>query len=171
MIWLQLWGMNRIEFLAAHFQLLPHPEGGFYKENYRSKQLLQPQGFAGERAYATAIYFLLTTAGFSAFHRIKSDEGWHFYEGAALNVHVIHPDGQYQLLKLGGNLQAGQVYQATVPAGSWFASEVTENGHYAFVGCTVAPGFSFEDFELAEQAALVRQFPQHAPLIGRLTRA
>ncbi|TAD91801.1 MAG: cupin domain-containing protein [Bacteroidetes bacterium] len=162
--------MNKIDKLVAHYGLLPHPEGGFYKETYRSPTGMLPAGFPSHRPYATAIYFLLTAQHFSAFHRIASDEVWHFYEGDGLHVHMIAPNGDYSLLQLGPDAAAGQVYQAVVPAGYWFASGVAVGGHYAFVGCTVAPGFCFEDFELANRQQLIESYPQHAALIGQFTR-
>jgi len=160
--------------LVEKFQLLPHPEGGYYKENYRSAEMIGhtslPQRFTGDRNFSTAIYFLLEQGNFSAFHRIQSDECWHFYAGQRLHVHVIHPNGEYELLKLGNNLSNGESFQAMVPAGSWFASETAPGGSFSFVGCTVAPGFDFADFELAKATELVQQFPSMEILIRRLCR-
>lgn len=166
---------TQIEVLINHYHLLPHPEGGFYKQTYiASEQILKsalPERFDGNRPFSTAIYFLLPFGNFSAFHRIKSDEVWHFYEGCALNIHVIHPNGHYECLKLGRNMNNGESYQLVVPANAWFASEpVGALGSFALVGCTVAPGFDFADFELADAAILVAQFPNHAQLIKRLSR-
>jgi predicted cupin superfamily sugar epimerase len=158
--------------LVEIYGLLPHPEGGFYKENYvAAEQIPQaalPARFTGDRSFSTAIYFLITAGNFSAFHRIKSDECWHFYEGNPLLVHVINTDGTYQLIKLGANAKNGEVYQAIVPAGAWFASESL--GEYSFVGCTVAPGFDFTDFELADKNALMSLYPEQRALIERLCR-
>lgn len=162
--------MNRIEYLVHHHQLLSHPEGGFYKETYRSKDEFLPAGFDGMRNYSTAIYFLITYGNYSAFHRIKSDECWHFYEGSALHIHVIDANGMYQLIKVGNNIEAGELYQCVVPAGAWFSSEVVDVESYAFVGCTVSPGFDFQDFELAEQKELIQTFPDHEYIIKKLTR-
>ena len=166
---------NQIEALIKHYNLLPHPEGGFYRQTYAAtEQILRdalPERFDGNRSFSTAIYFLLPFGNFSAFHRIKSDEVWHFYEGCALHIHVIHPNGNYECLKLGSNMNNGESYQLVVPANSWFASEpVGDAGSFALVGCTVAPGFDFSDFELAEVAALTNQFPKHKELIRRLCR-
>lgn len=166
---------NKIQALINHYNLLPHPEGGFYRQTYAaSEQILRdalPERFDGNRNFSTAIYFLLPNGIFSAFHRIKSDEVWHFYEGCPLNIHVIHPNGDYECLKLGSNLNKGENYQLVVPANAWFASEPTgDTGTFALVGCTVAPGFDFADFELAEVATLTNQFPKHEELIRRLCR-
>ena len=158
--------------MIKDFDLQAHPEGGFYKETYRSAEMIPqsalPARFSGSRLFSTAIYFLLPQNNFSAFHRIQSDECWHFYEGDTLLVHVLDPEKGYTLLKLGRNAQAGEVYQAVVPAGSWFASETT--GSYSFVGCTVAPGFDFADFELTSANGLTAQYPEHQQLIQRLCR-
>ncbi len=160
--------------LVERFQLLPHPEGGYYRENYRSEETISqnalPQRFSGGRQFSTAIYFLLEQGNFSAFHRIQSDECWHFYAGQTLHVHVIHPNGQYELLKLGNDLSMGESFQAVVPACSWFSSETAEGGAFSFVGCTVAPGFDFADFELAKAEKLIQQFPSMEILIRRLCR-
>ena len=166
---------KQIEALINHYKLLPHPEGGFFRQTYSAAEQISkealPERFEGSRSFSTAIYFLLPQGSFSAFHRIKSDEVWHFYEGCPLNIHVIHPNGQYDCLKLGSNLNNGESYQLVVPANAWFASEpVGAPGTFALVGCTVAPGFDFSDFELAEAEKLVEQYPSHELLIKRLSR-
>jgi predicted cupin superfamily sugar epimerase len=159
--------------LVEKFEMQPHPEGGYYKETYRSTEHISkdalPVRFAGNRYFSTAIYFLLEQGNFSAFHRIQSDECWHFYKGQSLYVHVIHPTGQYELIRLGDDITQ-ETFQAVVPAGSWFASETAPGGSFSFVGCTVAPGFDFADFELAKGEELSKQFPEHAGLIKRLCR-
>ncbi len=160
--------MDRVHFLVNHLHLEPHPEGGYYAETYRSG--LQVHTSVGLRSASTAIYFLLTDGNFSAFHRIKSDECWHHYEGDTVNIHVLHPNGGYELIKLGKDVEAGELQQAVVPAEAWFASESTGQLGYALVGCTVAPGFDFADFELAHAASLSKDFPQHNNLIRRFTR-
>jgi uncharacterized protein len=130
-----------------------------------------PSPFRGDRAASTAIYFLLEGRIFSAFHRLRSDEVWHFYAGAVLSIHMIDPEGKYSGIRLGSDHEARQVFQAVVPAGCWFASHVADWKSWALVGCTVSPGFEFEDFELAKGGELVRFYPQHRELIERLTRA
>ena len=154
--------------------LQPHPEGGFYRQTYRADLLLSkealPPNFKGRRPAATAIYFLLAGENFSAFHRLKSDELWHFYLGASLIVHVIDPNGSYSRIRLGSDPEAAEVLQAVVKAGCWFASEVKDGKSFALVGCTVSPGFDFEDFELANGQELVGRYPEHREVIHRLTR-
>ena len=162
------------ENLIREYQLLPHPEGGWYREVYRSNELIPrsglPDRFSGDRVMGTGIYFLLTDKNFSAFHRIASDEGWHFYAGTGLRIYDLSPEGTLTVHKLGANLSAGEVFQTWVPAGHWFGSRVEEPDGWALVGCTVAPGFDFADFEMAKRAELVALFPDHAGIIGELTR-
>lgn len=158
------------EYFIEKLGLVPHPEGGYYKETYRSNQLLKPEGFPGARNTSTGIYFMLTKNNFSAFHRIKSDEMWHFYSGDALDVYVIHSNGELEVLKIGLDLDNGEMPQAVVPAGCWFASRVSNEGQFSLVGCTVAPGFDFDDFEMADRQSLGNDFPQHQSIIKELTR-
>jgi len=154
--------------------LEPHPEGGYYRQTYRSELTIArealPAGFGGSRAASTAIYFLLEGKNFSAFHRLQSDEVWHFYAGEALVVHVLDPSGECSRILLGRDPEAGQVLQAVVRAGSWFASHVADWKSWALVGCTVAPGFDFEDFEMGRREELAAKYKQHRELIERLTR-
>ncbi|MGZ8518251.1 MAG: cupin domain-containing protein [Chitinophagaceae bacterium] len=159
--------------LIAQYELQPHPEGGFYLQTYCSKEIIAvtalPTRFSGNRYISTAIYFLLEGKQFSAFHRIKSDEIWHFYTGIALHIYVLHPSGKGELLKLGNDPVNGYSFQQMVPAGCWFASKpVNENG-FSFAGCTVAPGFDFTDFEMGETMQLLREFPQHEEWIRLLS--
>ena len=154
--------------------LEPHPEGGYFRQTYVSGVVIGPEalpeGFAGARAISTAIYFLLEGKNFSAFHRLRSDEMWHFYAGGALVVHVIEPSGAYFTIPLGSDAEQGQAFQAVVKAGCWFAAEVMDGKSVALLGCTVAPGFDFEDFEMGKRAELARLYPQHRELIERLSR-
>ncbi|MGL1888276.1 MAG: cupin domain-containing protein [Reichenbachiella sp.] len=160
--------MRSSDYWVAKLDLLPHPEGGFYKETYRSNKLYMRDGDGATRNVSTGIYFLLNEGGFSAFHRIKSDEMWHFHDGGGLNIHVIHPDGRYELMQLGLDLEKGQLPQLIVPAHAWFASENIQKDSFTLVGCTVAPGFDFRDFELASQEELIRLVPSQEELIERL---
>lgn len=154
--------------------LEPHPEGGYYRQAYKSDLVLKKEGlpasFAGARAASTAIYFLLQGEEFSAFHRLQSDEVWHFYVGSPLVVHVLERDGRYSKILLGNDPEAGDVLQAVVKAGCWFASQVRDGKGFALVGCTVAPGFEFEDFEMANREELIGEYPQHRRVIESLTR-
>ncbi|WP_154224515.1 cupin domain-containing protein [Marinicella rhabdoformis] len=151
--------------------LLPHPEGGFYKETYRCQEHISavhlPDRFDQAHCFSTAIYYLLNAPNFSAFHRIKQDELWHFYQGRPLTIHVINASGNYQKMLLGDDPSQGQSFQHVVKAGDWFAASVDDE-NYALVGCTVAPGFEFNDFELAKKNELLSQYPQHKSVIASL---
>jgi uncharacterized protein len=176
--------------------LQPHPEGGYFRQTYKSELIVEshasdnsnsarslpvilkagetslerPAGVFNSRAASTAIYFLLEGENFSAFHRLRSDEMWHFYAGVPLVVYVIDAAGEYSSILLGDNPERGEVFQAVVKAGCWFASEVQDRKSLSLVGCTVAPGFEFQDFELAKREELVRESPRFRELIERLTR-
>jgi len=153
--------------IIKHLELSPHPEGGYFKETYRSSDSIMTA--QGTRSVSSAIYFLLETNNFSAFHKIKSDELWHHYEGVALEVIMIKLSGDLEILKLGKNLKKGERAMQLVPKDTWFASRVVQEG-FALVGCTVAPGFDFSDFKLADRFDLIKLFPKHAKIITELTR-
>jgi hypothetical protein len=152
-----------------------HPEGGYYRETYRSDATIPagalPARFDDARDVAALIYFLLPTDSFSALHRNRQDEAWHFYAGAPLTLHQIAPDGMYTTCTLGQAVDRGQRLHAVVPAGTWFGATVDADDGCALVGCTTAPAFDFADFELADRAALADAYPQHRRLIERLTRS
>ena len=154
---------KRAQSLIVRLGLLPHPEGGYYRETYRGDALK-----GSDRATSTMIYFLLTSGDRSRFHRIDADESWHHYEGDVIRIHVLD-DGEHRAIDLGrfeGEVQP----QAIVSAGHWFGAEVLSGPHgYALVGCTVAPGFEFGQFELAERKALLRDHPEHKALIVSFT--
>lgn len=160
--------------LIQQYNLQPHPEGGWYKETYRSSEHIEaaalPKRFGRSRAFSTAIYFLLEQGDFSAFHRIKSDECWHSYAGDPLQVYVLQPNGNLDIITLGNNIFQGQQFQYTVPANCWFTSRPAPGSRFCFVGCTVAPGFDFADFEMADAAALTAIHPQYQKTIKELCR-
>lgn len=151
-----------------------HPEGGWYRETYRAAERIArpalPSRFDGDRCFATMIYYLLEGHDYSALHRIRQDEGWHFYDGAPLTLHLIDPGGVYSTIRLGRDPDAGEQPQALAPAGWLFAATVNDPLSYSLVGCTVAPGFEFADFEMPPRIELTDRYPQHTALIERLTR-
>jgi uncharacterized protein len=163
-------------FWIERLDLRPHPEGGYFRETYRAAETIGraalPERFGGARAFSTAVYFLITPDAFSAFHRIRSDELWHFYAGDAATLAILDPDGAGTLAieSLGRDPLRGESPQVVVPAGAWFAAEVASRGSFALVGCTVAPGFDYGDFELGERGNLLQRYPQHRGAIERLTR-
>ena len=161
-------------YFISHLQLQPHPEGGFFKETYRAEETITeealPERFSGKRNFCTSIYYLLRHGEHSLFHRIKSDECWHFYAGETLLIHIIEPAGKYYCIKLGSNIYVGETFQFVVPAMAWFAAEPAVESSYSLVGCTVAPGFDFADFEIADKTNLLGTFPQYKEVISRLSR-
>lgn len=155
--------------LIKRLALLPHPEGGHFRETYRSQQKVARATDGAERSASTAIYYLLHGEERSTWHRIKSDEVWHFYDGSPLHVHVLEPGGGLTTLRLGNPLMhEDAAFQAVVPAGAWFAAECAEPDGHSLVGCTVAPGFEFDEFEIADPQVLLQGWPQHGQVIDRL---
>ncbi|MRR57254.1 MAG: cupin domain-containing protein [Deltaproteobacteria bacterium] len=162
-------------YWITRLELKRHPEGGYYRETYRSDELIAscalPERFReGDRSFCTAIYFLLAGDDFSAFHRLKSDEVWHFHAGAALTIHVLDEVGNYTRRRVGGGGEEGESFQAVIRAGNWFGASLEEKDSFALVGCTVAPGFDFRDFEMGDRNGLIRTHPRHRSIIERLTR-
>lgn len=152
-------------------QLNAHPEGGWYREVYRSSEWLKGENisprFKGNRCFSTGIYYMLCGNEFSAWHRVQSDEVWHHYQGCGILLHILNPEGGYNQVELGNIHSENPVFQFVVPAQHWFAVETLDKDSFFLAGCTVAPGFEFEDFELAEFAKLSVQFPQHKELLQK----
>ena len=128
--------------------MLPHPEGGYYKENFRSETTFQFDGFEGERSICTSIYFLLEKGQTSALHRIKSEEIWYFHDGQTLEIIELDTNGNEMITRLGKDLLNGEMLQHVVPANTWFGARLTHESDFCLVGCQVSPGFDFKDFEL-----------------------
>lgn len=162
-----------VDQLVTQFQLEPHPEGGFFRETYRASEKIPhgslPKRFKGDRSHSTAIYFLIPKDKFSSLHRIQADEAWHFYLGGPMTVVQISPDGKVEKIVLGQDILKGQKVQHVVPAGYWFGAYPNPGTDYSLVGCTVAPGFDFADFEMGNRADLLKQFPQAKDVITQLT--
>lgn len=165
------------EDLIRGLSLRPHPEGGYFREVYRSRESIEgdalPRRFKGSRSFSTGIYFLLTADTFSALHRIASDEVWHFYAGQPLDIEILHPDGRHETIPLGNDPASGRMFQAMAPAGCWFGARLADGAPadgFTLVGCTVAPGFDFQDFEMGDRERLLAAFPRHRELILQLTR-
>ncbi|GGI46150.1 cupin [Paenibacillus marchantiophytorum] len=160
------------EYWISKLELIAHPEGGYYKRSYQAEETVTDKElsvqFNGQRLLYTSIYFLLQSHDVSHFHRLKSDELWYFHAGSPLTIHVIHENGSYEEVKLGMNLDKGESLQYLVPKNSIFGSSVMEKDTFSLVGCMVAPGFDFQDFELFTQDELLAQYPQHQEIIKRL---
>lgn len=166
--------MTEKEQLIERLELEPHPEGGYFKETYRSEGVIDsgslPREYLGIRNHSTCIYFMLTSEMFSAFHKIVQDEIWHFYQGSPIQLHTISESGNHESHTIGNDLSKGETPQLVVPGNHWFAAKVINPDSYSLVGCTVAPGFDFQDFMLADRENLILKFPEHMELIEAFTR-
>ena len=162
------------EELIKLLHLQPHPkEGGFFRETYRADEAFSaaalPSRYGAARAAGTAIYYLLTPNAFSALHRLASDEIFHFYLGGPVRMLQLLPDGQGRTVLLGSNLAAGQSPQVIVPRGVWQGSMLEPGASFALLGCTVAPGFDYADYEDGSREELIAKYPAFADWIRRLT--
>ncbi|RFZ84095.1 cupin domain-containing protein [Mucilaginibacter terrenus] len=155
-------------YWIEHLNMQPHPEGGFYKEVFRSHQQVTRAGSTEVRQACTSIYYLLEGADFSGFHRIQSDEVWYFHKGVPLVVHVLTEDGRHLPMEL-SDLPSGNL-SLVVPAGLWFAAEIPSKTAYTLVSCAVAPGFEFSEFEMADKATMLATYPNHGALLNQLCR-
>ena len=159
-------------YYVSKLGLEPHPEGGYYKQTFVSNEQVTDEELSvtydGKRKLYTSIYFLLTSTDVSHFHRLKSDELWYYHAGSSLTVHILHENGTYEEIKLGLNLEQGEVPQALVPKNSIFGSSVMEDDAFSLVGCMVSPGFEFQDFEMFTQAELLSKYPEQKEIIMKL---
>lgn len=164
---------SKAQFYINHLNLHPHPEGGYFRELYRSSEKIKeenlPSRFKGDRCFSTSIYFLLEGNQVSKFHRIKSDEIWHFYDGSSVRIYILDQKGKLNTVTLGKELSTGELFQTVIGHGNWFAAEVIDKTSYCLVGCDVSPGFDYNDFELADRNKLLTKFPQHRELIINFT--
>ena len=165
--------MNHADYWIDKLHLSAHPEGGYFRETYRAEEKIAhralPDRFNGDRNYSTAIHFLLKGNQKSLFHRIQADEMWHFYDGSGLDIYEIDGEGILTVHKLGLDLEEGQTPQVLIKAGNWFGARVNKPDSFCLAGCTVSPGFDFEDFQLGSRDELIKQFPDHKKIIEQLT--
>ncbi len=163
-----------VEQLIRIHDLKPHPEGGYFRETYRSDEGIPgnclPPRYGGNRNYSTAIYYLLAYGSISKLHRIASDEVWHFYLGGPLTVVELKPDGPADRIILGPEVDHGQRLQHVVKAGTWIGAYPNPGSGYCLVGCTVAPGFDFADFQSACRQELLERYPLEQEIILKLTK-
>jgi predicted cupin superfamily sugar epimerase len=165
--------MQNSAYWIEKLGLLHHPEGGWYREVYRSPQIIPAAALprhGGERVFSTSIYYLLESGQFSALHRLKSDELWFFHSGCPLEICSIAENGQCNINRLGSHADCGESLFAVVPAGNWFGAQPPEPASFSLVSCAVAPGFDFSDFEMGKRDELLARFPACREIIERLTR-
>jgi predicted cupin superfamily sugar epimerase len=159
------------EELIGALGLVPHPEGGHYRETYRSAGSVPsgalPPGYEGSRAISTAILYLLREGECSRLHKLKSDEIWHLGLGGPMKIAMISPAGEARIVTLGREILTGEKLQCVVGAGTWFGARPAPGSGYALVGCTVAPGFDFADFTMGDPDSLKRIFPGLVDLIAQ----
>lgn len=152
--------------LVKKLELEKHPEGGYFRQTYRSGTIVNIEGYDGERNISTAIYYLLVGKQFSAFHKIRSDEIWHYYAGGSIALYAI--DNEEKLSKI--KIAKSGTPQAIIKAGTWFAAALDSRKSYCLLGCTVSPGFDYRDWELGMRDELVRMCPKHKKLIERYAK-
>lgn len=168
---------EQAKYWIEKLNLRQHPEGGFFTEIYRSKRYVHLPEYDGPRSVCTAIYYLLIGDQFSFFHRIKSDEIWHFYAGSGLSLHVIEETEEEEEektrlmdIRLGSNIYNNEKFQAVINSGSWFAASVIDHDSYSLVGCTVSPGFEYRDWEIGQMQTLSRLYPQYKSVIEKYAK-
>ncbi|ALO16238.1 hypothetical protein L21SP5_02615 [Salinivirga cyanobacteriivorans] len=158
--------------IIENLNLKPHPEGGFFRETYRTPIFVAgknlPESFGGRRNLSTSILFFLPAGNFSAFHRLRQDEVWYFHHGKGPVLHCIYPDNTYKKITLGPGIEHNQYPQFEIPANTLFAAQTIQN--YALVGCLATPGFDFADLDMPPAAQLIKEFPDHQQIIKTLTR-
>lgn len=162
---------EKAKYYIQKLQLKKHPEGGYYREIYRANEMFyidQPKKSL-KRNVSTSIYFLLEGAQVSKFHKLKSDEQWHFYDGTAVKIFIIDEYGKLKEIILGKKIESGELFQTVIKKSNWFAAEVLSKKSYALIGCTVSPGFDFSDFELGKRKNLTEDYPKHIEIIKKFT--
>lgn len=165
--------MLSVESIIELLQLKPHPEGGYYRETYRSDEIIPPEAlperYSGARNFSTAIYYLLTPGTHSTLHRLKSDEVFHFYTGDPVLMLLLFPDGSSRTVTLGHDIKNGHTPQLVVPRNTWMGGLLMKGGKFALLGTTVSPGFDFDDFEIGRREELIKKYPSQIELISKLT--
>jgi predicted cupin superfamily sugar epimerase len=162
---------QKAKYYIQKLHLNKHPEGGYYREIYRSGEMISIDAPKKnlKRNVSTSIYFLLEGLQISKFHRLNSDELWHFYDGSSVKIYVIDERGRLTEIILGKKIENGEVFQTVIKKNNWFAAEVINKRSFALIGCTVSPGFDFSDFELASRDYLLEKYPKHKELIFKFT--
>ena len=165
---------EKVLYYIEKLKLIKHPEGGYFNEIYRSDEMFEasvlPERYIGHRSFSTSIYFLLSGKEISAFHKLKSDEIWHFYDGSAIKIYIITPERKLEERILGNNLSKNESLQTVINKNSWFGAELLSKTSFSLVGCTVSPGFDFQDFEIGKREQLLQEYPEFSSIILKLTK-
>lgn len=165
---------EKAKYYINKLKLISHPEGGYFREVYRSGEFIEIDNlqnrYKTKRAFSTSIYFLLDGKQISSFHKLNSDETWHFYDGSPVKIVIINKNGKLAEKILGKNLDQEEQIQFTIKKNNWFAAEVINKNSFSLIGCTVAPGFEFDDFQLAKREMLIKDFPEYKKLIIHFTK-
>jgi len=166
--------MTEAERIINKLNLMPHPEGGYYREIYRSNEIIPksalPERYSGDRRMGTGIYYLLTPGDISAMHKVKSDETFHFYGGDATELLLLYPDGTAKVIEMGHDIERGMSLTVTIEHGVWQGQRLKPGGKYALFGTTVNPGFEYDDFEFANRDELLEKYPDFSEMILKLTK-
>lgn len=166
---------QKAKFYIDKLGLEKHPEGGWFREIYRSAEIYfsdtLPDRYTGDRNFSTTIYFLLEGEQVSVFHKLKSDEIWHHIDGGPVRIYILDRSGKLSEILLGKNIDAGEMLHAVIKSGDLFAAEAAEKDSFTLVSCSVSPGFEYDDFSIAERTSLLEEFPVHREIILKLTRA
>ncbi len=166
--------MKNNQFWIKHLNLQPHPEGGFFRETYRSHLEIDHNmlsvGYSGSRKLSTSIYYMLRSEEISRLHRLQSDELWYYHFGSSLKIVMIDQEGKKQTKVLGANLEKAEQLQVLIPSGTIFGAEVIDSDSFSLLGCMVTPGFEFDDFEIFDREDLLQAYPKHADLINKFSK-
>ncbi|HCY77177.1 MAG TPA: hypothetical protein DHV28_14755 [Ignavibacteriales bacterium] len=162
---------EKAKYYIQKLQLKKHPEGGYFREIYRAGEIISIDAPKknNKRNVSTSIYFLLEGSQISKFHKLKSDELWHFYDGTAVRIYILDQNGKLSETMIGREIKNGEMFQTAIEKNNWFAAEVIDKKSFSLIGCTVSPGFDFSDFELAKRKNLLKNFPEHKELILKFT--
>jgi len=165
---------EKAKYYIDKLKLQKHPEGGYFNEIYRADEIFTasvlPKRYNGDRVFSTSIYFLLDGKDVSGFHKLQSDEIWHFYDGYPVRVSIITPQRTLEERMLGNNLDNNENIQTVINKRSWFGAELIDKSSFSLIGCTVSPGFDFQDFEMGKRNQLLDEYPEFSSTILRLTK-
>ena len=162
-------------YYIEKLRLMKHPEGGYFNEIYRSDEIFSasvlPERYIGDRTFSTSIYFLLEGKQYSAFHKLQSDEIWHFYDGFPIRIYIFTPEQKLEERILGNDIDKNENLQSVIYKNSWFAAELVNKTSFGLMGCTVSPGFDFRDLEIGKRDYLLKKYPEYKDVIIKLTNA